>query len=49
MLFTPFFYLLEILDEEEFGEAAASIEYDENNVNSAAELGLLVSNQNNLY
>ncbi|XP_020214842.1 DNA-directed RNA polymerase III subunit rpc4 [Cajanus cajan] len=31
----------EILDEEEFGEAAASVEYDENAVNSAAELGLL--------
>ncbi|KAK7341117.1 hypothetical protein VNO80_24041 [Phaseolus coccineus] len=31
----------EILDEEEFGEAATSSEYDENAVNSAAELKLL--------
>ncbi|BAT91332.1 hypothetical protein VIGAN_06265200 [Vigna angularis var. angularis] len=31
----------EILDEEEFGEAATSSEYDENTVNSAAELELL--------
>ncbi|MED6167298.1 hypothetical protein PIB30_001192 [Stylosanthes scabra] len=30
----------EILDEEEFGEAAANVEYDENKINSAAELGL---------
>ncbi|TKY68005.1 DNA-directed RNA polymerase III subunit RPC4 [Spatholobus suberectus] len=31
----------EILDEEEFGEGAASVEYDENTVNPATELGLL--------
>ncbi|KAJ1426529.1 DNA-directed RNA polymerase III subunit RPC4 [Sesbania bispinosa] len=31
----------EILDEKEFGEAAASVEYDENTVNPAAELELL--------
>ncbi|KAL2329357.1 hypothetical protein Fmac_022784 [Flemingia macrophylla] len=31
----------EILDEKEFGEAAASVEYDENAVNHASELGLL--------
>ncbi|KAK7312088.1 hypothetical protein VNO77_35661 [Canavalia gladiata] len=31
----------EILDEEEFGEAATSVDYDENTVNPAAELGLL--------
>ncbi|KAK4256340.1 hypothetical protein QN277_009220 [Acacia crassicarpa] len=31
----------EILDEEEFGEAATNTEYDENAVNNAAELGLL--------
>ena len=37
------FYPVEILDEKEFGEAASSAEYDENTVNSAAELGLLVS------
>lgn len=37
------FNLVEILDEEEFGEAATSVEYDENKVKSAAELGLLVS------
>ncbi|XP_057751318.1 uncharacterized protein LOC130969557 isoform X2 [Arachis stenosperma] len=30
----------EILDEEEFGEAAASVEYDENKINAAEELGL---------
>ncbi|RDY00295.1 rpc53, partial [Mucuna pruriens] len=30
----------EILDEEEFGEAATSVEYDENAGNPAAELGL---------
>ncbi|XP_061369038.1 uncharacterized protein LOC133311921 isoform X2 [Gastrolobium bilobum] len=32
----------EILDEEEFGEAATSVEYDENTVNPAAALGLLL-------
>ncbi|XP_054812439.1 uncharacterized protein LOC129313405 isoform X2 [Prosopis cineraria] len=31
----------EILDEEEFGEAATNIEFDEDAVNNAAELGLL--------
>ncbi|XP_027356124.1 uncharacterized protein LOC113865631 isoform X2 [Abrus precatorius] len=31
----------EILDEEEFGEAATSVEYDEKSVNPSAELGLL--------
>ncbi|XP_028796805.1 DNA-directed RNA polymerase III subunit rpc4-like [Neltuma alba] len=31
----------EILDEQEFGEAATSVEYDEEAVNNAAELGLL--------
>ncbi|KAJ1384598.1 DNA-directed RNA polymerase III subunit RPC4 [Sesbania bispinosa] len=35
----------EILDEEEFGEAAASVEYDENTVNPAAELELLEKNE----
>ncbi|KAH1140944.1 hypothetical protein GLYMA_12G006000v4 [Glycine max] len=35
----------EILDEKEFGEAASSAEYDENTVNSAAELGLLKKSQ----
>lgn len=42
------FNLVEILDEQEFGEAAASVEYDENAVNSAAELGLLVSSNNDI-
>ena len=37
------FILVEILDEKEFGEAATSVEYDENTVNSAAELEILVS------
>ncbi|KAL3000408.1 hypothetical protein AAZX31_09G210900 [Glycine max] len=32
----------EILDEKEFGEAATSVEYDENTVNSAAELEILI-------
>ena len=40
------FFLLEILDEEEFGEAATNLEYDEDAVNNAAELGFLVSNPN---
>ncbi|PHU18146.1 hypothetical protein BC332_13841 [Capsicum chinense] len=31
----------EILDEAEFGKAAANAEYDENNVHAASELGLL--------
>ncbi|KAK7401167.1 hypothetical protein VNO78_12487 [Psophocarpus tetragonolobus] len=31
----------EILDEKEFGKAATNLEYDENTVNPAAELGLL--------
>ncbi|KAI4335232.1 hypothetical protein L6164_013898 [Bauhinia variegata] len=31
----------ELLDEEEFGEAAESSTYDENSINSAVELGLL--------
>ncbi|XP_060213052.1 uncharacterized protein LOC132640473 isoform X2 [Lycium barbarum] len=31
----------EILDEAEFGKAAANVEYDENNTNPASELGLL--------
>lgn len=37
-----FFWLVEILNEAEFGEAAKNAEYDENNVNPASELGLLV-------
>lgn len=37
------FDLVEILDEEEFGQAATSVEYDDSTINSAAELGLLVS------
>ncbi|CAN4097239.1 unnamed protein product [Withania somnifera] len=32
----------EILDEAEFGEAAVNAEYNENNVNAASELGLLL-------
>ncbi|XP_014518856.1 uncharacterized protein LOC106776051 isoform X2 [Vigna radiata var. radiata] len=39
----------EILDEEEFGEAATSLEYDENTVNSAAELELLKSEQHKMF
>ncbi|XP_047176189.1 uncharacterized protein LOC124843477 isoform X2 [Vigna umbellata] len=39
----------EILDEEEFGEAATSSEYDENTVNSAAELELLKSEQHKMF
>lgn len=34
----------EILDEDEFGEAARNMEYDESSINPALELGLLVSN-----
>ena len=37
-----FFFLIELLDEEEFGEAAESRTYDEDASNSAMELGLLV-------
>lgn len=32
----------EILDEAEFGDAADNFEYDENTINSALELGLMV-------
>jgi hypothetical protein len=42
------FNLVAILDEEEFGEAATNVEYDGDNLNSAEELGLLVSNQNDM-
>jgi len=42
------FNLVEILDEEEFGEAATNLEYDENTVNSAAELELLVSSHHGI-
>lgn len=34
----------ELLDEKEFGEAAMDLEYDENTVNHASELGLLEEN-----
>jgi len=37
-----FFFLVELLDEEEFGEAAEARTYDEEATNSAMELGLLV-------
>jgi hypothetical protein len=42
------FNLVAILDEQEFGEAATNVEYDGDNLNSAEELGLLVSNQNDM-
>jgi DNA-directed RNA polymerase III subunit RPC4 len=32
--------LLELLDQEEFGEVAKNRDYDENTINSAEELGL---------
>lgn len=35
----------EVLDREEFGEATRNLEYDENTINSALDLGLLVSYQ----
>jgi len=41
-----FFFLIELLDEEEFGEAAESRTYNEDASNSAIELGLLVGNLN---
>jgi hypothetical protein len=37
--------LSEILDEAEFGEAAANTEYDENTINPASDLGLMVGYQ----
>lgn len=40
--------LAAILDEEEFGVAATDVEYDDKPLNSAEELGLLVSNQNDI-
>lgn len=40
--------LAAILDEEEFGVAATNVEYDDKPLNSAEELGLLVSNQNDI-
>ncbi|KAG5008020.1 hypothetical protein GLYMA_09G230700v4 [Glycine max] len=39
----------EILDEKEFGEAATSVEYDENTVNSAAELEILESEEQRMF
>jgi hypothetical protein len=36
--------LLELLDKAEFGEADDS-EYDENTINPASDLGLMVGNQ----
>ncbi|XP_044505022.1 DNA-directed RNA polymerase III subunit RPC4-like isoform X2 [Mangifera indica] len=35
----------ELLDEDEFGEAARNLEYDENTINSAKDLGLLDESQ----
>ncbi|XP_062164403.1 DNA-directed RNA polymerase III subunit rpc4-like [Alnus glutinosa] len=35
----------EILDEAEFGEAAANTEYDENTINPASDLGLMVESE----
>lgn len=37
--------LSELLDEAEFGEAAANAEYNENAINPASELKLMVGNQ----
>lgn len=37
-------FLLDILDEAEFGEAAMKLEYDENSISPASELGFLVGN-----
>jgi hypothetical protein len=38
-------FLSELLDEAEFGEAAANAEYNENAINPASELELMVGNQ----
>lgn len=45
-IFSLHFFVIELLDEEEFGEVAESLTYDENSSNSAMELGLLVNNLN---
>lgn len=37
--------VLELLDEAEFGEAANNVEYDENTINPASDLQLLVCDQ----
>jgi len=37
------FNMVEFLDKIEFGEAATDVKYDGDNLNSAEELGLLVS------
>ena len=42
MALTSQIVLIELLDEEEFGEAAESRAYDEKSTNQAMELGLLV-------
>lgn len=39
---TSFVLLLELLDEAEFGEVAAKSEHDEDTINPASDLGLMV-------
>lgn len=41
-LFNLLLSLVELLDEEEFGEAAESITHDENSTKAARDLGLMV-------
>lgn len=48
-LYSCSLWLVEILDEAEFGKAAANAEYDENNIHPASELGLLVSALGNKF
>lgn len=42
------FNMVAILDKIEFGEAATDVKYDGDNLNSAEELGLLVSSHNDI-